>query len=262
MSKLQFDYTMELHYSQPVEQCHYTIKCMPIEDARQHILRTQIDMTPQHSWSAGPDGFGNTKLYGSLLTPHDSFRFHISGEAEILQILYEEKENADQTPVFRHSFGMNRPGAALRQYAALLNTEQIKNPYERAVFLMHRVHSDFAYCPGVTDVKTDAEKAWLTGKGVCQDFTHIFLALCHMNDIPARYVTGMIIGEGATHAWAEILYHGRWIGMDPTNDLLVAAAHLKLSHGRDASDCLVNRGIIRGGGTQTQIITVTVSEQP
>ena len=34
----------------------------------------------------------------------------------------------------------------------------------------------------------------------------------------------------------------------------------KIGTGRDAGDCLINRGIMHGGGTQTQEIRVSVTE--
>ncbi|MCQ2501656.1 MAG: hypothetical protein MJ117_09980, partial [Lachnospiraceae bacterium] len=47
-------------------------------------------------------------------------------------------------------------------------------------------------------------------------------------------------------------------GIDPTNDVLVADQHIKLAHGRDASDCQINRGILQGGGLQEQRVKVSV----
>lgn len=56
-------------------------------------------------------------------------------------------------------------------------------------------------------------------------------------------------------------YEDKWIGMDPTNDVLVADFHIKLGHGRDASVCLINRGVMKGGGDQMQTISVSVEEK-
>jgi len=96
------------------------------------------------------------------------------------------------------------------------------------------------------------------GKGVCQDYAHIYITLLRIMGIPARYVCGMLIGEGVSHAWAEALCEKRWIGFDPTNDCLISDSHIKLGDGRDASECAINRGIIWGGGTQMQEISVAV----
>ena len=109
-------------------------------------------------------------------------------------------------------------------------------------------------------MSTTAEQAWQIGAGVCQDYAHILIALCQMEGIPARYVTGMLIGEGASHAWVEVFAGDRWYPLDPTNDCTVTDSHIKIGTGRDAGDCLINRGIMHGGGTQTQEIRVSVTE--
>ncbi|MCC8167968.1 MAG: transglutaminase family protein, partial [Clostridiales bacterium] len=82
--------------------------------------------------------------------------------------------------------------------------------------------------------------------------------LLHLRGQPPRSVTGMIPGEGASHAWVEACCDGNWYGFDPTNDTIVSNSHIRIGTGRDASDCLINRGIMRGGGQQTQEVRVRV----
>ena len=98
-------------------------------------------------------------------------------------------------------------------------------------------------------------------KGVCQDYAHILIALLRMMRIPARYVVGMMIGEGFSHAWVEMEADGRWYGLDPTNDVLVGENYIKISHGRDYNDCIVNKGVFTGMASQKQDISVIVCEQ-
>ena len=87
------------------------------------------------------------------------------------------------------------------------------------------------------------------------------IALCRMAGIPARYVTGMLVGEGSSHAWVEVLSVGKWYGLDPTNNLIVGEEHIKIGTGRDASDCPINRGLLFGGGEQVQIVSVKVRQE-
>jgi transglutaminase-like putative cysteine protease len=78
--------------------------------------------------------------------------------------------------------------------------------------------------------------------------------------IPARYVVGMMKGEGFSHAWVEAVISGVWVGFDPTNDNLVDDTYIKISSGRDYQDCIVNRGFFNGCVTQKQNIKVVVRE--
>ncbi len=87
------------------------------------------------------------------------------------------------------------------------------------------VHGALAYEWGVTDVATTAAGALALGRGVCQDHAHLMLALCRLLGLPARYVSGHLLGEGGTHAWVEVLLP------DPSGTGLAAAFAFDPSHG-------------------------------
>jgi transglutaminase-like putative cysteine protease len=72
------------------------------------------------------------------------------------------------------------------------------------------VYQSMSYKVGATGVRTTAAEALALGVGVCQDYAHIMLALCRVCGLPARYVSGHLLGQGGTHAWVEVVL--------PTND--------------------------------------------
>lgn len=259
MRKLHFDYYMLITYTEPVSTCHFTIKCIPGNTLQQKISNTRIQLFPKESYTEGTDSFGNRKIYGCVEEPHERFSFRITGDAEVGGCLYEEQQE-ERPGIFCYPFGLNQPGEALQGYFRSLEIPQGLSAFDQCLYLMHQLHQDFCYEKNCTDMTTTAESAWNLGRGVCQDYAHIFLALLHMNQIPARYVTGMIPGEGASHAWVEAYCNGRWYGFDPTNDVTVTDSHIRIGVGRDASDCLINRGIMWGGGNQVQTIRVVVEE--
>ena len=76
---------------------------------------------------------------------------------------------------------------------------------ELAELISRRVFEHFDYRHGVTAVTTTAAEAWAAGIGVCQDYAHCMLALCRLCGLPARYVSGHVLGDGGTHAWVEVL---------------------------------------------------------
>ena len=125
---------------------------------------------------------------------------------------------------------------------------------------MAALYERFQYVPGSTSIRTTAEQALDLGMGVCQDYSHILLSLCRLERIPCRYVVGMLMGEGLSHAWVEICQDGRWIALDPTNNLVVDDQHIKISAGRDYRDCIINQGLFVGQTTQHQEILVRVQE--
>ena len=269
MNKLHFNYWMEISYSEPVTECHYTIRCLPKDTDMQKISDLKIEITPDHDYQRSEDSFGNLTIYDNLYFLHSRFTFHISGIVETWLAVSERE--AGNSAIYRYPHGLNRAGEGLKTYFEQIMQEmsaasehQPSSPahsaYYTAVQLMHYLHRDFTYEKGATCMDTSAEQAWELGKGVCQDYTHIFIALCHQAGIPARYVTSMMVGEGHTHAWVEILDHGFWYGMDPTNDCIAAGTYIKIGCGRDAKDCVINKGIVKGGGRQNQTVMVRVEE--
>lgn len=126
--------------------------------------------------------------------------------------------------------------------------------------LCHAVHSLLRYQPGATGIYTTAEEALAGGRGVCQDYAHVFIALARLAGWHARYCMGLTVGEGATHAWAEIYYEGAWHGFDPTRDCRTDASYLRFATGRDAADCPVEQGTFYGLADQTQTVFMRVKE--
>ncbi|MCM1537603.1 MAG: transglutaminase family protein [bacterium] len=260
MAVLHFEYKMEITYAESVGKCCFTIKCIPRDDARQHLLGITLSVLPKTAYSMGEDAFGNRQIYGCETEPHDRFVFQTVGDVEILSTDYEEPEDG-VTGMYRVPHGKCIPGPGLMEYYRSYDLSGYQSAYEISEAWMHKLHRDFSYVPGATQVHTAAEEAWGMGKGVCQDYAHIYAALLRMAGIPARYVCGMIVGEGASHAWVEALCGDRWVAFDPTNDCLVSDQHIKLGHGRDAADCAINRGLMWNGGAQSQKITVLVEKK-
>lgn len=258
MERLWFDYFMEIKYTQAVKKCCYTFKCMPKDSDRQRVEEVEISIKPEADINMGEDSFGNRTIYGSTDNQHTTFTFKAKGIVETGLADSESVDKPDSLGMYKYSHGLNKSGEVLRRYYESLDINHEDNEYNRAVFIMKSVYKDFLYVKDITDTTTTAEEAWKLGKGVCQDYAHIMIALCQMDGIPARYAAGMMIGEGYSHAWVEVLCADKWYGMDPTNDVIVDSTYIKLGVGRDASDCLINRGLFYGRAEQSLDIRVEV----
>ena len=181
--------------------------------------------------------------------------------------------NAEGTRVQSQSCGcgmqVQSQGCVPEQSTAEANREsnlqaQINNnsfsALEKAKILCAKVHDYFTYTPGETNVMTTAGEAFAARKGVCQDYAHVLIALCRMAGMPARYVSGLFIGEGASHAWTEIWMDGLWYGIDPTHNCPADEKYLKLCIGRDYSDCPLERGVFSGWAEQNQKVFTKVTD--
>jgi transglutaminase-like putative cysteine protease len=128
------------------------------------------------------------------------------------------------------------------------------------------VFENFTYTKGITNIETTVDEILTLKKGVCQDFAHILLQLLRTAGIPSRYVSGYICpnesglrGEGATHAWVEIYTQKQgWLGLDPTNNIWTMDNHVRLSVGRNFSDCTPIKGTFKGLARQTLSVCVSI----
>lgn len=201
--------------------------------------------------------FGSRKLYGCIRQPHDTFAIQVTGTVKTgLDIFEEYAADPLEAAVFGVQSALTAPGDAIRAYHASLSCSG--SAYDRALHIMNSLHASFHYLPGNTSAHEPAEAAFSKGQGVCQDYAHIMLSLLRMEGIPARYVTGMTLGEGASHAWVEALCGSYWYGFDPTNNLLADDSYIRAAYGRDSVDCALIRGVFYGPAVQTQWESVAV----
>ncbi len=122
------------------------------------------------------------------------------------------------------------------------------------------IRSHFEYARAVTLASSPVDDVLTKGKGVCQDFTHLMIAVLRSFGIPARYVSGYIHRpnkESQSHAWCEAwLPDTGWLGIDPTNNQWVDERSVKVGVGRDFTDVPPNRGIYRGDGQESMFVRV------
>ena len=260
MRKLHYVYDMRLDFSEPVLKHEYTLKCFPQSDSMQQISAVTIRIQPRGKQFTSSDSFGNKTICGVAENRHRRFEVRTEGYA-VTGMDAKRPAVYSSLGKFRYASSLTKSGPGLLEYAAL-------NPFsggnlKTAYFYMESINRDMMYAPGITCVDTTAEQAILNRQGVCQDYAHILLALLRMKRIPARYVCGMMEGEGASHAWVEVEEDGFWYGFDPTNGRTVDDNYIFVSSGRDAFDCQINKGSLRGGGSQRQSVSVIVTdEQP
>jgi transglutaminase-like putative cysteine protease len=163
-----------------------------------------------------------------------------------------------------------RPTPSLLKLAAELEVVRRDDPLTLLRQLNTRLHDVMAYVPRSTRVDSPIDEAIESREGVCQDFSHIMIALVRHLGIPCRYVSGYLHHrpkdhvrsvESATHAWVDaFLPHLGWVGFDPTNDLLAHESHIRTALGRDYEDVPPTRGVYRGRTSSELRVAVQVNE--
>ena len=233
MYRLKFSYEQILSFSKPIHGHKFMYRCIPKSEPGQVIEQMNVDISPCDFWSYGWDSHGNRTIYDQK---HRN--------------IYLLRAQTDYT----------RPDedmiSEIEDHLGMIRT--LKNDYKRSVKIMDYIYDTFTYTKNVTTVATKAAEAFAMAKGVCQDYAHVMIGICRYFQIPARYVSGMMIGEGYSHAWVEIFSDGKWYGFDPTNHLLIDDTYIRFSRGRDCTDCILNQGIYYGICQEKQEIKASV----
>ena len=265
-------HSLNYRYAAPVRDVSTRLRLLPppVRGA-QRLLGSGVRVAPQPFLSRPDiDPFGNALLD----LRHEEVRRNLTlvfemqvatgaaydAEGHVLPGLLPPAEGAppEGTDAFLQFTPLTTPTPALESVAADVASQAPEDPATRARALCEvfcrRVYHEMRYTPGSTTVQTPAGEAWATGRGVCQDYAHVFLSLCRLVGLPARYVSGFLPGEGAMHAWAEILLPengesaGGWAALDPTHDRWVNERYVAVAVGRDYRDITPTSGTFVGKG--------------
>ncbi|MFH1249329.1 MAG: transglutaminase domain-containing protein [archaeon] len=116
-----------------------------------------------------------------------------------------------------------------------------KNDWFEAIHsLGNYVANELTYDKSYVDSEQKASWVMKNKKGVCDEYTILFIALVRSLGIPAKYVSGVaysnIDNNFGSHAWAEVYNGAEWIPFDTTFRQLgwLDATHVALSKTTDA----------------------------
>jgi transglutaminase-like putative cysteine protease len=268
---LEVQHETRLEYSEPVTESVTEVRMEPGSDADQSCRSFHLAVSPPAMLFRYQDGFGNRVHHFNVLAAHPQVRILAASLVEThprqQDILSSEArhpldlENADLAALDYLKF--RGPVRSIPQLAPILDSLHPPPGMRLGEVILqvaHYIHTHFEYARDVTLSTSPVDHLLEQGKGVCQDFTHLMIAILRSCGIPARYVSGYLHRpnkESQSHAWCEVwLPDLGWLGIDPTNDLLVNDHFIKVAIGRDFSDVPPNKGIYRGQAEETISVRV------
>ncbi|MDD5996897.1 MAG: transglutaminase family protein [Bacteroidales bacterium] len=255
MKKYQYTYQTSITFDCKVYDHHFKLRCLPYRCGFQTIEEEDFSVSPCKNLMRSRDGFGNELIYGSTCEPHKSFTFASRGIVLLSQHLVIEEPN----DIFRLPTLLTETNEEMIKFSdGIVSFEN--NIVKDTLSLVNALHERMKYESCSTTIKTSAIEAFTQGKGVCQDFSHVILAILRSKGIACRYISGFIPGEGESHAWIEVNDNGIWYAIDPTRSLLIESDYLKIAQGRDFNDCTMERGVFVGSGEQHKLVHITMAE--
>lgn len=281
----QIQHVTGYRYSEPISESLMEVRMQPRTEGAQRCWDFQLRTNPKSKVTSYRDPLGNTVHH-----------FDVPGRHTQLSIAIDTLIEMDPHPMIPEALGSSawaeleelcesdeawemlqqshfvRFTDALRAFAQEHSVERGPDPLTTMHRLSRLVNTSFVYAPKTTRVDSPIDEALTNRMGVCQDFTHILIALARSLRIPCRYVSGYLFHReddapgsphDATHAWVEALMPGLgWIGFDPTNDHVAAERHIRVAIGRDYVDVTPSRGVFKGDAQTETALHVAVRVAP
>lgn len=279
-------------YDRQVAHAHQLLHLTPRTTERQRCFGHAILVNPAAMLREDHlDAFGNGVTRLELDRPHGTLDIIATMEVEIAALAAMDARQSENWEANCESMQYRAQDQSAEQldvlrYAGGSTYVPIKRMFEdyaQEVFtpdtpvlvgaeaLMEKIHKEFEYSPGATEIATPLVEVFTERKGVCQDYAHLMIACLRSLGLAARYVSGYLrtqtetdesrlTGADASHAWVSVWAPPfGWVDLDPTNNLRVDRDHVVLAWGRDFGDVSPLRGVLLGGGSHSLEVGVAVT---
>ncbi len=244
---VHYAYVARYEYSDVVVQNDNFLRLSPYDDRYQTPAEGGCDIStiPAGRKITYPDRLGNEVNRVRITAPHRELIIAATGRV----CLNERTPALSDMPMEFIAYGLE--AQEFLSASLLVDPESVRDSAQVAVgsastlldtvrSVVTWVYEHIRYERGNTSVNTPAAEVLESRSGVCQDMTHLSMAMLRVHGVPARYVSGLLTRQpGETHAWLEFLHPELgWLPADPTKGAveLNGADYLKFAVGRDYSE--------------------------
>jgi transglutaminase-like putative cysteine protease len=261
--RIHIAYHTTYRYESAASGIVQALRLRPADHDGQHIRDWRVDVDIDGVMRPGVDPFGNQLDMFYADAPAAALTVAVAGEADTSDTAGVVRGAVETLPpaVYLRATELTASDAAL---VDLAEAARRTAPLVSLHALMAAIHDRMTFDAAATDSATAATAALAAGRGVCQDFAHIFAAGARHLGVPARYVSGHLArpdGEqqNAAHAWAEAWVDELgWVAFDPANGICATDAYLRVAVGLDYLGAAPVRGARRGGGAESLSVAVDV----
>lgn len=284
---LSISHVTKFRYSAPITESVMELRMQPLSEGPQRCLKFDLGLRPQARVAHYRDHLGNAVHHFDIPGRHT--QLVITAKSLIESLPRDEPPDALAPSAWEELDALvaggdywdmlmpshfAQPTEALREFAHELNLKRRDDPLVVLRELNTAIYNAFEYVPQSTSADSPIDDALRTREGVCQDYSHVMIALARHLRVPCRYVSGYLFhrveyhdrsAQDATHAWVEALLPTLgWVGFDPTNNLLAGERHVRAAVGRDYADVPPTRGVFKGAAESELSVAVQVkpAEEP
>ena len=250
----------QTHYQYTEQACNSIqyIKMTPLNNAHQNVHYWDVSVPGERC--VKQDAFKNIWITSSQRFAYEQMTIMAQGIIELSPKPFALNMTVHLNPyLFLQPTPTTLCNAEMKEFAHRLVPEINRHNLMK---LSEAILQHIPYLPNQTSVKTSAIDAFQDCQGVCQDHSHVFIAMCKALGLPARYVSGYLFVPNtshlASHAWAEVFLDNTWYCFDTSNQLFSPEAHVYVAVGRDYWDVAPIRGVREKGGIESMHSIVQV----
>ncbi|MBI4273969.1 MAG: transglutaminase family protein [Rhizobiales bacterium] len=246
-----------------------TLRLTPRNHEGQYVAQWRIDVSADCMLNQLEDAFGNVTHSFTADGPFNELVVHVEGIVETQDTNGVVRGAVERFPpsMFLRETDLTRLDPAISQFAQSARSASGPDTLALMHDMLERLHREIVFDTDPTHTATTAAEAFALKRGVCQDITHIFIAVVRSLEIPARYVGGYfrradgVVDQEAGHAWAEVhIPDLGWVAFDPTNGICTTDAHVRVAIGLDYLGAAPVRGTRYGGTSETLAVKVHVDQ--
>ncbi|SEN04982.1 Transglutaminase-like enzyme, putative cysteine protease [Sphingomonas gellani] len=266
--RLKIRHRTTYRFDQPQVRLVQLARLTPGSFAGQTVIGWEIDVDCDARLRPTRDGYGNEITMIYVDGPLEALTIEVAGD-----VLTEDRAGVVrgaaeplQSAVFLRSSPLTKADAAIVALADDAH-HAADNPLGRLHALNGMLADRMRFDAGGMDVRRTGAEALSMGHGVCQDFTHVFVAAAREMGIPARYVSGHLFRrdgadeQPAAHAWAEACVEDLgWVGFDSANGISPDDAYVRVAVGLDYREAAPIAGARTGMGEETLDVAVSVTQ--
>lgn len=261
-------------YTTPIERSTHLFRLTPAHDRLQRLLSHELRVSVDGQHHDYEDVFGNRARRLLIDTPYTELAIEATSRVELtdtdplsfqplhartaVPLVWMPWQRQVLQPYLLPPELPETQLAELTEYAMSFVERNGHDVLDTLLDLNHSIHEEYEYRQGSTTIFTTPFEVYANRRGVCQDFTNLFICLARLLGVPARYVCGYIYTgpkhenqrqAEASHAWAQVyLPEAGWKGFDPTNGILTQTQHIRVAVGRNYLDATPTSGTIYVGG--------------
>lgn len=265
---LNVEHVTRFSYDGPINEAYTEIRLKPTHRDGQRCSSFSLTTDPRGAAVAEYlDRYGNAVHSFDVLEAHERLVVTVRSEVWTTERFTPEAagiSRLDRWDMLRGTRYIDLEG---RIAALAAEVEPSGDTRDVAFRAMAAVRERMTYERGSTHVHTTADEALADGRGVCQDFAHVFIGVCRIVGIPARYVSGYLFdpardgSESESHAWVDVFDEARgWLSIDPTHEREQNERYVRVGIGRDYGDVAPTRGVYKGAAEESLAVSVVLRE--